>query len=226
MKIKKKYKFKLINKILIIIIITITISFNMFNYYSNNIQTKLISITKFKLNNYTNKVILDKIDHDMVGEQIMDIIILNKNNGDIVSIDYNVDKTYEILRKGIDDIYDSIGKSNDFDEELESHNFILSYPIGLASKSVILNNLGPKIPIKINMINNVKTSLSTRVTNYGINNILLEMYIVINVNHQIIYSYIEEVNESYEILVASTLLPGKIPNIYGGTIEKNSTIVS
>ena len=45
---------------------------------------------------------------------------------------------------------------------------ILAYPIGIGGDNVYLNNLGYKVPIKVELSNSMITSVKTKVSNYGI----------------------------------------------------------
>lgn len=108
----------------------------------------------------------------------------------------------------------------------ETNSLIVSYPFGIYSDNIFVNNLGPRIPVKINLINNLSTNIKTKVTDYGINSLLLEMYIVVELKHEIVASKIYEVQSTYELLVSSKLLQGSIPNYFGGVIEKNSSIIT
>ena len=67
----------------------------------------------------------------------------------------------------------------------------------------------------------------TKVTNYGVNNILVELYLVIETNNKMIVPYSEhQFGETYEIVLASKVIMGSVPLYYGDTIEKSSAIIS
>ncbi len=67
----------------------------------------------------------------------------------------------------------------------------------------------------------------TKVKNYGVNNLLVELYLVIGVNSFIMSpSTYKEFGNTYEIIVSSKVVVGRIPVYYGDVIEQSSAIVS
>lgn len=235
MRLRKEKKFNFLNGLVIILLMIISLTAFFFRQYSLHVCPKLIEMTKFNIDKFTNKAIVTKFDKDVLKEIDLDsILMLTKNSeGEIVTIDYNLENTYALLAKWINELtvdMQNLGKIEIeyYDSNLSSLNnsIILSYPMGLASDSLLLNNLGPRIPIKINLLNNVMTNVHTKVSDYGINALLVEMYVIIDLKHQIIGTSIEDFSYHYEILIASKLIQGKIPTYYGGVIERNSNVVS
>jgi hypothetical protein len=80
---------------------------------------------------------------------------------------------------------------------------------------------------KINFISDIDMGFKTKVSNYGVNNLLIELYVVIDVKSYIMSpSTYKEFGDTYEIIVASKVVVGKIPVYYGDSIEQSSAIVS
>ena len=91
--------------------------------------------------------------------------------------------------------------------------------------NVFLNDLGPKIPIKINIVGNALTNLKTKITDYGLNNALVEIYINITINEQILTPVAQDsLKTSYNFLIMSSIINGKVPSFYGGTYEKETRL--
>ncbi len=68
----------------------------------------------------------------------------------------------------------------------EHGGIVFFVPIGQATNIPLLGNLGPKIPIRFHVIGNVSTDLETNITDWGINNSLIEVNVLVTVNVQII----------------------------------------
>ena len=103
----------------------------------------------------------------------------------------------------------------------KSWKFIV-YPLVMA----LINLLLIKI-IFSNFISDIDMGFKTKVSNYGLNSLLLELYLKINVNNSIMSpSSYKEFGETYEIILASKVVVGEIPVYYGGELEKTSPIVS
>ncbi len=191
------------------------------------------NIEKLSYNIFNDYSLLEKMDEDKLEQ----IIIINKNkNDEIINISYNLKNAYSIiniLAEKLKEDYQAIEsgtvKIDYYDEELTDLNdgIILNIPIGAASDKIYLSNLGPKIPIKVKFIGTILTNLKTRVKNYGINNVLLEVYIDVLLNHEII-SPVSGKNQElkYEILISAEIITGKVPTYYGGNFETKSNLLN
>ncbi len=161
-------------------------------------------------------------------ENLLDVITLNMNsNVEVISVDYKLNIAYEYLSKSMEVLYDTITGMNMSSLYKTGINNVYYLPMGLIYNNVLMDNLGFKIPCKINFISDIDMGFKTKVTDYGVNNLLVELYMVIDVKSYIMSpSSYKEFGEKYEIIVASKVVVGKIPVYYGDTIEKSSSIVS
>ena len=83
-----------------------------------------------------------------------------------------------------------------------------------------LSNLGPKIPVKINLVGNIISGVETKVTNYGINNAMIEVYVHLQVNIQVILPFLSDtVQVDTLVPIAMKLIQGSVPNYYGGNLS-------
>ena len=97
-------------------------------------------------------------------------------------------------------------------------------PLGVVSNSVFFANLGPKIPVYLHFIDSVLTQVKTKVTDYGINNALLEVYLNVTISYEII-SPVTETKKTldYQLLMDSKVIQGRVPNLYPGLFESQTT---
>lgn len=235
MKLRKYKNNNHLNFLVILIIIIILLTIYLFNIYTMKVSPKLVNITKFNLDRFTNKAILSKFDDYIISEyDINNLIEFSKNSsGEIIGINYDLSKAYELLGEWLREIHNDVFELNalefkhyDKDFSASNNSFIVSYPLGLATNNMFLNNLGPRIPVRINLLSNVITNINTKVKNYGINSLLIEMTVQLDIAHEIIALEIEEFTFKYEVLIASKIVQGKIPSYLGGMIEKNSGTLS
>ena len=99
--------------------------------------------------------------------------------------------------------------------------------MGAVSSNIYTTNLGPKIPVKINYVGYLASALRISLEDYGINNVLISIYIDCSItNELIIPSSKREVKNDYHILVASKIIQGKVPEYYGGMMETKSSILN
>ena len=113
-------------------------------------------------------------------------IITKDSNGDISTIDFNPIEVNQILVNTTEVIQNNLKKLEDGNiEELNrpsstylsnrdklKKGIIFEIPSGIVLDNAFFNNLGPKIPVKLNLVGDVVSEVTTNVTNYGINNAL------------------------------------------------------
>lgn len=105
-------------------------------------------------------------------------------------------------------------------DDYTSDGITFAVPLGQVTQNALLGNLGPKIPVKFNMIGDVRSDIKTKVEEKGINNTWVEVLIHIEVNVQIIIPFATEVTtiEQY-IPVGMVLIPGEVPQFYNNSSE-------
>lgn len=235
MKLKRKINIKLYNFLLVIIITVILLSFLFIHYYNKRISNKIISIAQIKINEYSNDIIMDSFNKQILDEhEINNIIKISKNKSDeIIAVDFDLKKAYLVsmnVSKNIRDSLNNLEKQNlkeEFLDYYQKDGFVLLLPIGLASKNIYFSNLGPRIPVRIKFVGNLTTGLQTKIKEYGVNNSLIEVYLKVSLNEEIIVPYSsKKINNSCEILLSSQVIEGIVPSIYNGLLEKNSSLIN
>jgi len=238
-KCKHNYNFKILSKITFLTFILISLfTFFLLIRFNKNIGDNLINISSLELKRVINLLITDKINNNILNKDTLkDLLIINKNNKDeILYVDFDLDKAYKILDNVSNILTNSFKNIEDGDISIayldkefshEVNGMILNVPIGSTLDSVNFYNLGPKVPVRINFIGTVLTNLQTKVTNYGLNNALVEVFIYIDFSCDIIAPFkTESVDLKYDAVIASMMIEGEVPNFYNGTMEKNSNIYS
>lgn len=227
---------KKITIILIILIIFIGVSFLLIrlnksispilhNYAlieANKLATLVItqSVNDNLINNLNlnNLYIITKDNENIVSIDV-DPIILNKFSLDVInSIQYNL----KMIEKGkVEDlkIYNNL-KIN-YSDDLLKKGIFYEIPVGVVFNNSLLANLGPKIPIKFSLISNVITDIKTNITNYGINNALLESKLNIKIQGKVILPITSKLVEiEYNMPIITKIIQGSIPNYFLNTIKK------
>ena len=207
MKLRRKNK-KSKTIILVILFTLINLS-----YISKMLKNDLENIVEKNVNKSIYNYIFYMFDKDTLESgNLLDIISLNENSeGDLVSVDYKYNIAYKYLNESMDRLYKNISVmmiDSDYDKTEDGIYFV---PVGLVLNNILLERLGFKTSVK----------------NYGINNLLVELLLVINVSNDLMSpGTYYQFGESYEILLASRIIVGNIPNYLGHTIEKSSSILS
>ena len=233
-RLKNKRSIKIKNIMAIVLFLIVVNTILVLNHFNKNVNPKIEKIVNMNIDKMINNIITEyslKEDYDT----IKNILKINKNNeGVIIDIDFDLSSLYDfssnITDKLKDDLYNlEVGKTNmDYYDEYLSNKkdyFVLMVPYGAISNNVYFTNLGPKIPVKIKFMGSILTGVKTKVTEYGINNSLIEVYTTVDISNLVMTPVASKRNErKFEILVASRIIEGTIPDYYGGVIEKNSSI--
>ncbi len=204
----------------------------LFSWYSKNVTPKLIHLSQRSIEKYIEHTAsnfkiftLEKNSSDKF------LKITENQNGEIAGIDYDMIKIYDLADKLTNNIEENMMNSEILNKYLNKKENISSVedgliiwiPLGVVSDSIFLANLGPKIPILVKFLGSVFSSVKTRVTDYGINNVLLEVYLDVTITYEIVTPItLDEKKIKFELLLDSKVIQGKVPNLYGGILENRS----
>ncbi len=240
MKKLKLRKNKLRNTIItyfIVFFCLITLTLILFNNYGKRINNDVIELTNQKLNTIIYRIFNELITKDILNnEKIDDLLVLNKNRDEeIISVNYNLEKTYALLNniskviiKGIDDLENGKIDMDFKDDYLKSkkNHLILEVPLFLNSKNIFVNSIGPRFPVVISFNESVLTNIKTKVTNYGFNNALLEIYVTVEMQKLIITPVAKDEDKFYyDILIGAIVVNGRVPFVYGDEYIESSAIL-
>ena len=207
--IKRKIKYFLIT-ISLIFFLCLFLYFQ----YLRLINPKLMTISQdYMKKNIYNEItkISSLIMNDIDSSQIINIY--QNNEGEILYASYNLKECYKLLN--------SI--SSGINKELLLNEIIIKEPFFIYSNYAILSNLGPQINVRIRYINMSLSNIYTKITNYGMNNALVEVYVTINIKGRIITPVSnKEETIKYDMLISSLVINGRVPSFYGGTITTSS----
>lgn len=227
MKLKKK---KVIKKYLLIIILICINTYVIINYIGKRITPVINDLVIKTVNKNVYSFIFNTFSKDvMTSVDVNDILYFTMNkDGDIIAVDYRFDKAYQVLSDSLNTLFINVNDNMKMDSVYyDGHKEMFFVPLGIISKNVLLSNMGSKIPCKVVYLNDIQMGFKTKVSNYGINNVLVELYVVIETKNNLINPIgTVEFGDKREIVVASKVIMGSVPGIYGGQIEKSSAIVS
>lgn len=208
-KIKRKY-YILFSFILILFLFVI-----LFSVYSKKINPKLESYTYQKVKEELESNIIKNINN-IYNDNFNNLLeIVQNSDNEIVYVDYDLNKSYDILNNYVNNLKKTIIKKD-----------IIEVPFLISSDNILLANIGPKIMIKYDFTNSILANIETKVTNFGINNALIEIYLHLEINYLItIPLNIEKHKEKYDLLLNSKVIQGKVPSFYGNSYIKEGAIL-
>lgn len=186
-----------------------------------NVQTKRIGIEILR-----NTGIIEV--NELINEADLFKIIKN-NNGEIESIDFNtgvINEALVIISKNVRKRLKEVEQGKNLPEEMYDNildksmrkGIIYEVPAGVVFGNAFLSNVGPKIPVKIKYSGNVGLDVKTKVSEYGLNSALIEVYIYVEVTQRTILPFqSKDIKLTSEIPVVMKIVKGTIPYYLSGT---------
>ena len=216
-----KTKFLKLFLVLLLIIIISFILINLLNksvspYYMNYAESEMKRVVTTVINKTVNEI---NFDDNL-------FLVSNDNSGTIV--DYDPMIMNRIISNISNNVYDNLKLIENGDKELlKRYNIdssIFYVPSGIIFNSLMLNNLGPKIPIKLELIESVNPNIETKVTEYGINNSLIEVSIKVTTTVRTILPLsTKDMEISVIVPLTVKIIQGNIPEYYFGSFRKNNS---
>lgn len=222
-----KFKRKTNYKFLLFIIIFI-LSLEWINLLGKMVNSNFTFLIKQNVKKEINHYLFYSFSKEVAEKfKVDDLISLNLKKDEIISVDYNIDKVYVLLGESLEILYNNLEKIDFSMNYKVNDKNILWVPLGIGNKNILISNFGPKIPIKIDILTDSSMGYKTKVKNYGINNVLLELYLDISVSSSLLTPVSkEEIKDNFSILIASRIIAGSVPDYYNGILESTSPLVN
>jgi len=241
---KKNHKIIILTKIVVILSLVLITTFFVIHLFNKKATPILLNYAELETKKLATIIINRAVSKQIASEiELEELIITHKNNNnEIQSVDFNsytvnkvlnsVTNTIQLnlkwLEEGkVDMIELPEGVTMDYDKDNLKKGIIYEIPVGAITKNSFLSNLGPKIPVKLNLIGSVECGINTKVQDYGINNAILEISVNVTVSEQVVLPFTSKViTISTDIPVAMKIIEGKVPEYYANGINENSSTFS
>ena len=219
----KKYKKKKIGSYfslgLILIIISLIISFVIIDCFSDRVNKILLPMAESQTRKVVTMIINDACDESMISDNLY---VINKDNNDeIKMITYNsfeVTKLINEVTSNVEDMLKDIENGKmDYYGNTDGFNkgIISEIPFGVIFGNSLLNGIGPKIKIKLELLGDITSNIETEVKPYGINNAYVEVRIQLEVTARIVLPFVsEKVVISNVIPISMNIVQGTVPEGY------------
>ena len=228
----KKRKNKVLNIIIIILILLLVCIFYLLRLFNQKALPQLIEYSKMETSKIVSSIISSTLVEEVADNTNMEdlFITLKDNEGNIKSIDFNssevnkiliiaskeIEKNLKYLESGnVDKLKLNNNVLQDYDKEKLKKGIIYELPSGIIFNNILLNNILPKIPIKMNLIGNVYSKLTTDIESYGINNALIKVNIEVEAEVKILMPFVSTTgNIESTIPIVMKVIEGNVPSYY------------
>ena len=217
-------------------------SFFLINLLSFKINPILYNYVNLEVERITSNVIDGSINEILTHNIDGDLFIVTKNSsGEIQTIDYDTKKVNQLLKMISSDIQHKLIEFEDgkldnimIADSFRGKNFrymkngvVCEVPIGSLSGNSFLSNLGPVIPVKMSFLGQVSTNLHTKISDYGINNVYLEINIHVEIKERITMPVMSKDSTiKIDSPLSIKIIQGSIPKYYGGIMSQDSNLFS
>ena len=217
-----------LNKSIFTVLVVIIIIFILllFNSISNKLKPYLITVAIDEGKRISNIIVNDAVKKEIDNGITFDKLFISTDNNNISTIDFDTIVVNRLLVNITNDILLNLKYVESGDVEkldmLVGYNknklrkgIIYEVPLTNTFNNIFLTNLSPKIPIRVRLIGNINSNISTKITNYGINNSLVEVYINVSINLQMVLPILsKKITTKSTIPLALKLVHGNVPNYF------------
>jgi sporulation protein YunB len=205
---------------------------------NKGIEPTLMDIAEKETKRIANLIIDSSVDQQILKGDIdvNNLIKVEKDeSGKISSIEFDAAVVQHVLAKTNDSVQKSLraameGNLHELEfggeeikpKEPKEKGIIYYIPLGQATNNTLLGNLGPRIPVRFYVIGNVASGVKEKIQPFGINNALVEIFIEIEVNVQVVIPFATKTaTVSSDIPIAMQVISGEVPNFYnnGGNVN-------
>lgn len=225
-RLNKNYFYKLFFGLFIVFLSSM---FNLF-FIDNRLNQIFVDYIDIEVKKICNNIISNAINNYISNEDNTKFLVKNYNAGDSGNLSYDTEKLNKFssgfskyLNNVLTDV--DIGNLNDNFSNSRFNNYNLSsirngflcnISLGSINKSTLFSSLGPKIPIRMVFSGNFNTDIDIQVEEYGINNVIVKIYLIININERAILPLTSKKSELIiREPIAVDIIKGEIPNYYG-----------
>ena len=231
---KKRIKSNFKKKLLLFILLVLVSSFFLIEIIDKRMMIILKQYINIEVERLANNIVNKSINEIMANNKYEKFLVIDRENNDIEKISYNTSEINKLTNDVTNYIQKELLKLDDgyvddffVSDRLKKGKFknikngiICDVSLGSIKKSSVFANVGPTIPIKLVFMSQVKTDVDVKVKEYGINNVMVEIYLIVKVREVVSMPI---TSDSREIVVREPIsidiVRGNIPNYYGGIIN-------
>lgn len=202
-------------------------------YFNNLLGDNLVKSATLEVNRITSIIVNNSVRKYLNENEKLDVVDIVRNGDRIELIKYNTNLVNKISMDISNSIEQDINYmiAGDFDNidfssskisasyyDKIDNGLVLGISVGNITGNNLLANVGPKIPLKLELVGNVNVAIKNEITEYGMNNALMEVFVEIEVNPVIVMPFLsQEISVVNRIPLVTEIIQGEIPDGYFGS---------
>lgn len=193
----------------LIIVICSTIS--LFCLFGNRLKNHYLNVASLQSNKIASLICLNSVS-TLQEEKYSQVEFINND-------EFNTNELNLFIKDSVNKIYQEIRKvengESSYLENKYGKGIIYEIPFNLFSDNVLFSSFGPKIPVKYNLISDIKGQLVSHVEEFGINNALISLNVEIDYSSRVTVPLSSDiVITKIEVPLYTKIFTGEIPSIY------------
>ena len=172
------------------------------------------SIEKYiKETNTLNLITIERTNNNTIERIQYNTKILNQTRTKILDI---LEQDLDYMTKGyLEETGLNLNKLSDEYYQKTKDGILYTVSIGSSTGNPFFANIGPKIPLNLKSLGNASADITTNITEYGMNNALIEISINLEATIIIQMPFLsKEVTINNKIPLTMELIQGSIPGYY------------
>lgn len=224
------------------ILIAVVVTFLFVHFLGQRVYPTLVDYAEVKTKQIASTVINETINNDITSTfRDTNLFEITKNgDGEIQTLDFNSFAVNNVLKEvnslvkaqlqsleegNVSQKLTSTNIFNDLPLTKLKKGIVCEIPLGIVTGNTLLSNLGPRFPVRLSFSGNVLSNINTKVNSYGINTVMVEVNIHVEVTEQMILPLMsKEVPIELDIPLVIKMVQGKVPDYYQNGFMQNSAL--
>ncbi len=212
---------------LTLLTVVVTIVYSLVQHYVSPI---IYEYGDIEVKRFLSAIVNTSLSEDIIELIDKDIITVERDHtGDISAVNFEMALVNTISNRIAAHVQNLLikveeGTIEEFDISNNNLNYkitdlkkgiVAKIPMGVALKNPLFADVGPDIPVRYQLIGSVDCDVKTDIKDYGINHVMAEIYIIIEVKMRVfIPGLSQEITAYSKVPLASRLIKGAVPYYY------------
>lgn len=219
-----KFHISFLFRITFSLIISSLLTINILSFAGKKLEDDILLLAKSRTNEVALHVALNSVSDNVLSTRKVSYFFEKE---DIV---FEPNDLSFVLKESVDVVYQELKKVEFGTSKYVNyvdHGIIGEIPFSLMFDNFLLSNIGPKLPLKFTLIGDVSGEIDHKISEFGINNALVELKLLLKINTRINIPLKSEISSSsLSIPLFSKIYEGEIPSLFYENISQVNKLYS